>query len=89
MSFLLTCPNCGKRHVGEFSFHGEYKRRPSQEEGFESWARYVYLAENMMGRQLEWWYHRSGCRRWFLARRNTTDNTDHESSWFRESARDL
>ena len=84
MSFLLTCPNCGKRPVGEFSFQGEYRRRPSPDDGFNAWTRYVYFAENKIGRQLESWYHRSGCQRWFLVRRNTTDNTDHESFWFSE-----
>ncbi len=84
MSFLLACPNCGKRQVSEFSFQGEFKRRPSPEEDFEAWTRYVYLARNKKGRQLEWWYHRSGCQRWFLVKRDTTNNRDHESFWFRD-----
>lgn len=82
MSFLLDCPNCGKRPVAEFAFRGEYKRRPAQSDPFEMWADYVFMAANRQGAQVEWWNHRSGCRRWFLVRRNTTNNVDHESFWF-------
>lgn len=89
MSFLLTCPNCGKRPVAEFAFQGEHKRRPDPQEGFEAWSDYVYMAKNHRGRQLEWWFHRSGCQRWFLSRRSTVDNTDHVSFWFHDLGPDL
>jgi len=88
MSFLLTCPNCGKRPVAEFVFRGEYKKRPLQQDSFEAWTDYVFMARNRSGRQVEWWQHRSGCRRWFLVERDTTDNTDHESFWLKEYDRD-
>jgi sarcosine oxidase delta subunit len=26
------------------------------------------------GRQREWWFHRSGCRAWFVAERDTRTN---------------
>jgi heterotetrameric sarcosine oxidase delta subunit len=84
VSFLLDCPNCGRRPVAEFAFRGEYKKRPSQEEPFETWAGYVFMAKNLPGSQIEWWQHRSGCQRWFLVRRDSTNNTDHESFWFEE-----
>ena len=84
MSFLLDCPNCGKRPVAEFAFRGEYKKRPSQEEPFQAWTDYVFMAKNQQGPQIEWWQHRSGCQRWFLARRDTANNTDHQSFWFEE-----
>ena len=29
MSFLLPCPNCGKRSVYEFRFGGEVKQGPA------------------------------------------------------------
>ena len=29
MSFLIPCPNCGKRSVYEFRFGGEVKTRPA------------------------------------------------------------
>ena len=82
MSFMLTCPNCGKRFVGEFMFRGEYNPRPGPDEAFDCWVDYVYMQENARGTQVEWWYHRGGCKRWFLVKRDTTRNTDHVSFWF-------
>jgi len=84
MSFLLDCPNCGKRPVAEFGFRGEYKRRPAQGDPFEAWTDYVFMAKNRNGDQIEWWNHRSGCQRWFLVRRDTANNTDHASFWFED-----
>ncbi len=82
MSFLLSCPNCGKRPVQEFTFKGEYQKRPAPDAPFEAWTDYVFMAANRAGRQTEWWFHRNGCQRWFLTERDTTDNTDHRSVWF-------
>ena len=84
MSFMLTCPNCGKRHVGEFTFRGEYRPRPEPNAPFDVWADYVYMARNPKGKQVEWWFHRSGCKRWFLVERDTTNNVDHKSFWFED-----
>jgi sarcosine oxidase delta subunit len=33
------------------------------------------MRDNKLGWQKEWWYHRHGCGRWFLAERHTKDNT--------------
>jgi len=66
---ILTCPNCGERNVSEFRFGGEVKRRPLAPES--TWAEQLYLKENMLGEQTEWWYHRAGCGTWFLAERHT------------------
>ncbi len=82
MAFLLECPNCGKRNVGEFTYKGEYSPRPAPEADFAAWADYVFFRNNAKGRQIEWWYHSAGCQRWFLVTRNTTNNTDHQSFWF-------
>ena len=82
MSFLLDCPNCGKRQVSEFAFGNEFVTRPSQEEAFEAWTDYVFMKENIRGKQIEWWYHRDGCKRWFLSYRHTNCSTDHVSFWF-------
>jgi len=87
MSFLLTCPNCGKRPVGEFSFRGEVAPRPPADADWDEWADHVFMATNRRGPQTEWWLHASGCRRWFVARRDTTASTAHESSWFAERGR--
>lgn len=70
----LNCPNCGERNVSEFRFGGEYVQRPKNPEdpaSDEAWVNYLYLKENKLGVQKEWWYHRAGCGRWFLAERHT------------------
>jgi sarcosine oxidase subunit delta len=71
---LLRCPNCGERNVSEFRFGGEVKRRPQNPEATATdaaWVDYLYLKENKLGLQKEWWYHRTGCGLWFLAERHT------------------
>ena len=71
MSFLLSCPNCGKRPVQEFSFRGEYRKRPAPDAPFEAWADYVFMRPNSKGVLLERWVHSHGCRRWFNVARDT------------------
>ena len=74
MSFLLTCPHCGPREVTDFGYGGETSSRP---EGAPSWRElnaFNYFRKNVAGRQREWWYHRSGCRAWFVAERDTVTN---------------
>lgn len=70
---ILECPNCGPRNASEFRFGGEYKPRPQDPmaAGEEEWVEYLYLRDNTMGVQKEWWYHNSGCGIWFLAERHT------------------
>jgi sarcosine oxidase subunit delta len=82
MSFMLECPNCGKRHVGEFSYRGGYTPRPAPDAPPGQWTDYVDFSDNVAGRRTEWWYHGSGCQRWFLVDRNASNNTDHRSRWF-------
>ena len=74
MSFLLRCPHCGERSVYEFRFGGEVKQRPAPGAPEEAWLHYTYTKENEAGVQKEWWYHRSGCRQWIQALRNTVTN---------------
>ena len=75
MSFLLPCPNCGPRDVNEFAYAGEVTRRPkSAPESFRELTEYLYFRDNVAGVQREWWFHRSGCRAWFIAERDTTTN---------------
>lgn len=81
LSFLFPCPNCGPRSVYEFQFGGEYHRRPNGNAPREAWTRYLYLKTNSAGNQTEWWYHRMGCRQWFLAVRNTSTNQVVEAFW--------
>jgi methylglutamate dehydrogenase subunit B len=74
MSFLLTCPNCGTREVTDFGFGGEVSDRPTSRPTQRELNAYVYFRRNAAGVQREWWHHRSGCRAWFLAERDTRTN---------------
>ena len=83
MSFLLQCPHCGARSVYEFRFGGEVKRRPAAGAGEEEWSLYLHAKTNASGEQTEWWFHRSGCRQWLQAERNTVTN-EVRRTWFPE-----
>jgi sarcosine oxidase subunit delta len=74
MSFLLDCPNCGARDVGEFKFQGEVTVRPRRTPTLRELTDYVYFRQNVAGVQREWWCHRAGCGLWFLAERDTRTN---------------
>ncbi len=75
MSFQLTCPNCGAREVTDFGFGGEVCRRPVARPGsLRELSAYNYFRRNAAGPQREWWVHRSGCKAWFLAERDTRTN---------------
>lgn len=69
----LNCPHCGERNSQEFRYGGEYNPRPKSPGSVsqEEWTDYLYLQENKLGVQKEWWYHRAGCQAWFLAERHT------------------
>lgn len=72
----IACPNCGVRNSNEFRFGGEYNPRLKNMMvvSNEEWTDYVFLRENKVGVQKEWWYHRAGCGVWFLAERHTKTN---------------
>jgi heterotetrameric sarcosine oxidase delta subunit len=74
MSFVLTCPHCGVREVADFAFGGEVTARPKQTPSLRELNEYNYFRHNVAGVQREWWYHRSGCRAWFQAERDTRTN---------------
>jgi heterotetrameric sarcosine oxidase delta subunit len=74
VSFVLTCPNCGTREVTDFGFGGEVSTRPDASVGLRELGKYNYFRRNVAGVQREWWSHRSGCRAWFLAERDTRTN---------------
>jgi sarcosine oxidase subunit delta len=74
VTFLITCPNCGPREALEFSFGGETTRRAGPGSTDRELATYLYFRRNVDGWQTEWWVHRSGCRAWFLAERQTATN---------------
>lgn len=72
----LPCPWCGYRNVSEFAYEGELLTRPDPATTTpQEWRAYLYLRANPAGRLEEGWYHRAGCRRYFEAVRDTTDNT--------------
>lgn len=74
MSFQLRCPHCGPREVTDFRFGGEVTERPVGAPAPRELAAYNYFRRNVAGVQREWWYHRSGCRAWFQAERDTRSN---------------
>jgi heterotetrameric sarcosine oxidase delta subunit len=74
MSFVLSCPHCGPREVTDFDFGGELTARPISRPSLRELNRYVYFRRNVAGLQREWWFHRSGCRAWFIAERDTRTN---------------
>jgi sarcosine oxidase subunit delta len=78
--FTIDCPNCGPRNATEFRYGGAVRSQPEERAG-RAWADYLYMRENRLGLQTEWWYHRLGCRHWFLARRHTGSNQVMETLW--------
>ena len=76
----ITCPFCGERELGEFSYLGDAApRRPSVavDDAASTSARdaffdYVYLRDNPAGDMREHWYHGGGCRSWLVVTRSTT-----------------
>jgi len=55
-------------------FGGEISPRPRSRPSFRELNAYNYFRRNVAGVQREWWFHRSGCRAWFIAERNTVTN---------------
>jgi sarcosine oxidase subunit delta len=81
MTFLLTCPVCGKRDIYEFTFGGQERgMRPAQEglsaEDHFRWAQFRMIRP---APQEEWWYHGRGCGVWFKAVRNPATNREEPS----------
>lgn len=85
MSFLLTCPYCGTREVTDFAYGGEVAGRPSEKPSWRELNARNYFRKNVAGRQREWWYHRSGCRAWFVAERDTLTNEVFSTALPREA----
>jgi heterotetrameric sarcosine oxidase delta subunit len=74
VSFVLRCPNCGPREVTDFGYGGEVVSRPKERPSLHDLGAYNHVRQNVAGVQREWWYHRSGCREWFQAERDTRTN---------------
>jgi heterotetrameric sarcosine oxidase delta subunit len=88
---LLTCPHCGPRNVNEFRHGGETNPRPSDPSAVDdaAWADFLYMRQNTLGVQTEWWYHRQGCGQWFLAERHTGTNAVVRTWVWRRADRSL
>ena len=70
----------------EFRYGGELNPRPKDPKGSsEEWTDFIYMRANRLGFQTEWWYHRAGCGRWFLAERHTLTNEVKRTFLFGES----
>lgn len=68
----ITCPFCGERELGEFTYLGDAKpQRPAADAGEDAVYDYVYLRDNVAGVMSEHWYHGGGCRAWLKVTRNT------------------
>lgn len=78
MSFLITCPICGRRSVHEFRFGAEDKGdRPFGEKvSPEELYAYVHERNNTLGLQKELWFHRDGCETWFSIWRDTSNDLE-------------
>lgn len=72
MASLITCPHCGTRPKEEFAIKGDASRtRPSPAAPAEDWQKFVYIRDNPKGRNVEYWHHVLGCRRWLVVDRDT------------------
>lgn len=78
MSFMITCPICGRRDLYEFRFGGEDRGPRPVQAGLrpDQLAAYVHFRQNTGGPQKEWWYHRQGCGCWFTVWRDTLTNRE-------------
>ena len=86
MAFQISCPNCGLRPVWELHYGGPVPERKAEAPDPSRWAAELYEKPNIAGEQVEWWYHRSGCKSWFIVRRDTRTNQVLETQWYESFA---
>lgn len=69
----LTCPWCGTRDAGEFTYRGDatVKRPPIDSDSIEDHQHYVFDRRNPAGEHREIWHHAGGCRGHVVVTRNT------------------
>ena len=74
LMLLVPCPWCGPRPEVEFRYGGqagiEYPQDPDTVDDAD-WVEYVFMRDNPKGPFRERWVHSAGCRRWFVATRDT------------------
>lgn len=77
--FVIHCPYCGEaREEEEFSYGGEaFIARPAAPEtqNEEDWGDYLFMRKNPKGWHWEMWGHSTGCRKFFVMKRNTANHT--------------
>ncbi len=74
---LIDCPWCGPRDESEFAYGGEADiARPADPDALSDaeWADYLFMRSNIKGMNRELWNHQHGCRRWFIAERDTVSH---------------
>lgn len=86
----MSCPCCGLRDLGEFTYGGEASRvRPKLDEAsLDVWSDYVFLRDNPRGAHLEYWQHTLGCRSWLVVARDTLTHEIGETRLAREVTRE-
>lgn len=76
--FVFFCPHCGEsREEEEFGYGGEaFIPRPSAPEKLDddAWGDYLFMRKNPKGWHWEMWSHNTGCRKFFVVKRNTATN---------------
>lgn len=76
--FVFFCPHCGEnREEEEFGYCGEaFIPRPSTPETLsdDAWGDYLFMRKNPKGWHWEMWSHNTGCRKFFVVKRNTATN---------------
>ena len=74
---LVPCPWCGPRPEVEFRYGGQagvtYPDDPDAVDD-ATWVEYTFMRDNPKGPFRERWVHSTGCRRWFVATRDTVTN---------------
>ena len=73
----------------DFRMGGEVLTRPGKDASQPERVQYYYFRKNEAGLQQEWWYHKFGCRQWFLAVRDTRTNQVLRTFWPAEPAEQI
>lgn len=73
--FVLKCPFCQEaREEEEFAYGGEaFIARPDAPDRTDeaTWGDYLFARKNPKGWHWEMWSHATGCRKFFVVKRNT------------------
>jgi sarcosine oxidase subunit delta len=77
----ITCPLCGERDRGEFTYQGAAVAlfRPDPGAGAEIWDGYLHIRDNPAGDTQDLWYH-DPCGAWIRVDRNTVTHAVTKST---------